>query len=191
MPPPALVVVAAALLVRLAYGLAGRRRGLPAVLAGLTCSQLALHITFELGAHAAAGHHHTHVLSPAELLLERDGHGLAGAGPMTAAHLVAVLITGLLLYRAERIVWAAEALRSTLPKAAARLVGPLTVAAARLRRLLAAMATGAGAPAPRPAGCYRLAGPAPAGPRDLPVGRRARRRGPPGAAPRPHLRSAA
>ncbi|MBL7491768.1 hypothetical protein [Frankia sp. AgW1.1] len=143
-PPPGwLVLAAGALFVRLAYGLAGRRRGLAAVLGWLTCSQLLAHAAFVLANHptgGGSGHHH-HVLRPTELLVELDGSTWAGAAAMVLAHLAAVIATGLLLHRADRLLWAAAALRTTLPRAAARLVGPLAAAAARLRRLLVLAAT--------------------------------------------------
>jgi hypothetical protein len=191
--PPGLplVAVAGALLVRLAYGLAGRRRGLPTMLAGLVCSQLALHVAFTLSGHSSVGGAglHRHELAPAALLLERDGHGLAGPVLMVVAHLVAVVLTALLLHRADTVIWAAGALRATLSRAAAGLVGPFARTAARLRRLLISLTAGRPAPQrPRAGGLLGGCLPPPR-PRTVPLGRAARRRGPPRAelGQRPHL----
>lgn len=180
-PPPGwLVVAAGALFVRLAYGLAGRRRGLAAVLGWLTCSQLMAHASFVLATHPAsdgAGHHH-HVLRPVELLVELDGSSWTRAAAMVLAHVAAVLGTGLLLHRADRLLWAAAALRIALPRAAAAIVAPLVAAAARLRRRLALAALDRPAAARR--AHDRSLTSAPAGrPRARPLGRAARRRGPP------------
>ncbi|WP_052710901.1 hypothetical protein [Pseudofrankia sp. DC12] len=176
-PPPAwLVLAAGALFVRLAWGLARRRRGLAAVLGLLTCSQLAAHVAFVLASHpVGAGHHH--VLRPTELLLEQDGSTWTRAAFMVLAHLAALLGTGLLLHRADRLLWAAATLRTALPRAAARIVGPLVAAAARLRRLMVLAATDGDADGRLDVGS--LASRPPVRPRTHPVGRAARRRGPP------------
>jgi hypothetical protein len=180
-PPPGWLVLAAGVLfVRLAYGLAGRRRGLAAVLGWLTCSQLLAHAAFVLANHptgGGSGHHH-HVLRPTELLVELDGSTWARAAAMVLAHLAAVIATGLLLHRADRLLWAAAMLRATLPRAAARIVGPLAAAAARLRRRLVLAATADEASGSRPDDRSLTSAP-PVRPRAQPVGRSARRRGPP------------
>jgi hypothetical protein len=181
-PSPLVLLTTTTLLVRLAHGLAGRRRPLPAVLGWLALSQLALHVTFALSSHPVGGRHR-HTLAPVELLVERDGHGLAAVAPMTAAHLLAVLIIGLLLHRAESVIWAADALREILPAAAARLAGQLAAAAMWLRRRMAALCTVATTPSR--ADVARLAGVPPIRPQELPLGRAARRRGPPTVRHRP------
>ncbi|OHV39599.1 hypothetical protein BCD49_11160 [Pseudofrankia sp. EUN1h] len=180
--PPAgvLVVVAGALLIRLAYGVAGRRRGLPAVLVALAGSQLGLHVAFVLSGHRAANPEHHHVVAPAELLAYGGGHYLASSWLMILAHLVAVVVTGALLHRAEKVLWAVATLRATSGHLTARVLGPLAGAVALLRRLLARAITAlpAAMNAGVPARSAWSATP-PVSPRDAPVGRAARRRGPP------------
>ncbi|MDT3444982.1 MULTISPECIES: hypothetical protein [unclassified Pseudofrankia] len=176
-PSAALVAAAGALLIRLAYGLAGRHRGLPTVLAALAGSQFGLHIAFVLSGHRAANPEHHHVVAPAELLAYGGEHYGAGAGFMILAHLAAVVVTGALLHRAEELLWAAAALRATLRHLTARVFGPLADAVSRLRRLLASVIVGL--PPAMSAGVTAVAATPPVPPRDIPVGRAARRRGPP------------
>jgi hypothetical protein len=180
-PPPGwLVVVTAALFVRLACGLAGRRRALPALVGWLGCSQLVAHVAFTLANHPAiggSGHHH-HVVTPVELVVELDGVSGTGAALMALAHLGAVAATGVLLHRADALLWAAVAVRTALPKAAARLVGPLAAVATRLRRRLAHTAASCRPVIASPTGRALTTAP-PARPREHPLGRAARRRGPP------------
>jgi len=176
-PAAALVVVGGALLIRLAWGLAGRRRGLPTVLAALTGSQFGLHVTFVLSGHQAANPGHHHVVAPAELLAYGGGARWAGPGLMLAAHLAAVLVTGALLYRAEQLLWAAVAVRAGLLSTTSRVLGPLAAAADLLLRLLASMIVER-LPATEARAAAAAAAP-PVSLREAPVGRAARRRGPP------------
>ncbi|ONH26799.1 hypothetical protein [Pseudofrankia asymbiotica] len=176
-PDAALVAAGGALLIRLAYGLAGRHRGLLTVLATLAGSQFGLHVAFVLSGHRAANPEHHHVVAPAELLAYGGEHYGTGAGFMILAHLAAVVITGALLHRAEEPLWAAAALRVTLRHLTARVLGPLADAVARLRSLLALMI--AGLPPAMVVGVTAWAAAPPVPPRDIPVGRTARRRGPP------------
>ena len=189
-PGVVLCVVAGALLVRLAYGLTGRRRGLPAIVGALAGSQLALHVAFTVNGHATAAGDHHHELTPAELFVERDGHGLTGPILMIVLHLAAVLLTALLLHHADRMIWATDALHGAVTQAAPRLVAPFAVAASRLRRALARLTAGCLAPSLPTVG-FRAARTTPPRPRSVPLGRAARRRGPPPADPGRHYRLAA
>jgi len=188
-PPGWLAAATGLLFIRLAYGLAGRRRGLPAVLGWLAFSQLTAHVTFALADHSATGAgsaHHHHMLRPAELLVELNGAGWTRAAAMTLAHLAAVVATGVLLHRADTLLWAAAALRTALPRTAARILAPVAAAAARLRRLLALAATGLEPALGRP-GTRPRTGTPPVPLAEQPVGRAARRRGPPAARFATHL----
>jgi len=181
--PPSipLIIIAAGLLTRLAYGVAARRRALPALLAALACSQFALHVAFVLSGHQATGPDHHHLVTPAELFAYSGESCWTNSGLMIMAHLVAVLATGVLLYRAEELLWAAVALRAALHRTSALVLGPLAAAAVLLRRLLTS--TIMDLPSTAGLGAAAVATAPPVSPRGAPVGRVARWRGPP-AAPR-------
>jgi hypothetical protein len=107
-PDSGFTLLLTALLAAAGTALAGRRRGLPTILGALAVSQLGLHL----------------------LLTDLDPHrgtGVVGVDwrVMTAAHAVAVLLTALVLTRAEAAVFAvAAALAAVLPRRLAS--GPVT-----------------------------------------------------------------
>jgi hypothetical protein len=173
-PALVLVLAAAALITRVAYGLADRQRSFAAVGSALVVTQVLLHACYALSSHhATAGHH---MVAPADLV--PGAGGWASTGTMTLAHLAAAAGTAWLLRRAERLLWAAAALRDGLPRSVAHLAALLVGAGARLRRsLVAALAVAPSAgrlPAGTPAGVVP-----PVRPPGLPLGRTTRRRGPP------------
>jgi len=101
-PDTGFTLLLTALLAGAGTALADRRRGLPAILGALGASQLAMHLLL------SAPHPH------------QAGAGLGLQWPvMTAAHAVAVLLTALLLAKAEAAVFAvARALAALLPRRA-------------------------------------------------------------------------
>ncbi|GDY31133.1 hypothetical protein [Gandjariella thermophila] len=123
-PDSGFTLLLTALLAAAGTALAGRRRGLPAILGALGASQVALHL----------------------LLTDLDPHPDAGAGGMaadwrvmTAAHTVAVLLTALLLTRAEAAVFAvAAAIAALLP----RRMAPGPVNAGPRQRVIPAVRAG-------------------------------------------------
>jgi hypothetical protein len=117
-PDSGFTLLLTALLAAAGTALAGRRRGLPAVVGALSVSQLTLHLLLtDLVPHHAA-------------------HAAADWRGMTAAHAVAVLLTALLLTRAEAAVFAAAAaLAALLPTRRP----PGAVNTARPHRVLPAM----------------------------------------------------
>ncbi|MCM3882997.1 hypothetical protein [Frankia sp. R82] len=144
---PGLVVTAVAfgLLTRLAFGLGSRERGLPALLFGVAAAQLALHVAFRLAqphtsvAQAARtdpvtagfdlpgmgmpGMHHVPGMGMAGMH-HAGGVDMAGAAhlaglpalltsQMLLAHAVAALVVAVSLRRAERLLWCVRSLAST------------------------------------------------------------------------------
>ncbi|CAJ58772.1 hypothetical protein FRAAL0090 [Frankia alni ACN14a] len=88
------MIIAFLLLTRIAYGLGGRERRLPMLVAGIAGTQVLLHITFALAhphAHRAGGY-------PIEMR-------------MVFAHGLAAVCVAVLLRRAERVLWSASGLR--------------------------------------------------------------------------------
>ncbi|CAO5192802.1 MFS transporter [Frankia sp. AiPs1] len=182
---PGLVVTLGAfgLLTRLAFGLGSRERGFAALMFGVTAAQLTLHVAFLLaqphtGAAQAdvmpADMMHTHVAQTA--LTGAAGMPMApGAGAcvglpasqMLLAHAVAGLLVALSLRRAERVLWSASRL---LPMGLVRslfehIIGSWGLVAAGVAAL---------PPALRALSACRSARPCAS-----PLGRAARRRGPP------------
>lgn len=92
--PATTMIIAFLLLTRIAYGLGGRERRLPMLVAGIAGTQVLLHITFALAhphAHRAGGY-------PIEMR-------------MVFAHGLAAVCVAVLLRRAERVLWSASGLR--------------------------------------------------------------------------------
>lgn len=190
-PGLVVTVLAVGILTRLAFGLAGRERGLPALSCGVAGAQVALHLAFGLVAP------HTHAVQPAlgdpatAAGAAAGGLGMAGmdmpaaahvaglpaaraaclgllTSRMLLAHVLAALLVAVLLRRAERVLWCVGSLAS-----ASLARGPFERIAGWSVVLLAG-----GVPARPPV--LRAVSPCRA-PRahTRPLGRAARRRGPP------------
>ncbi|WP_225438137.1 hypothetical protein [Candidatus Frankia nodulisporulans] len=126
-PGLVVTVLAVGILTRLAFGLAGRERGLPALSCGVAGAQVALHLAFGLVAP------HTHAVQPAlgdpatAAGTAPGGLGMAGmdmpaaahavclgllTSRMLLAHVLAALLVAVLLRRAERVLWCVGSLAS-------------------------------------------------------------------------------
>jgi hypothetical protein len=170
-PSAPVLLVAVALIARIAYGFAGRERGVVAIAAGVGACQLAIHLTIVLAAlERPAGHAGVHDHLPA----------VVPTAPVASAHALAAGFTVVALRRAERALWATAALRERLSEAAVAAVGATRQALARLGGLLSVCS--AAVPARPPRRGPGAAEPSrPAGTSSM-LGRASRRRGPPGPA---------
>jgi hypothetical protein len=103
----------------LGTALAGKRRGTKEILGALSVSHLGMHLILTVLSHGAHG-----------------GHAASGWG-MLGAHVAGVLLTGVILTRAEQAIFAlARALGLLLPKRSApRPVPSFTVRVVRPRRI--------------------------------------------------------
>jgi hypothetical protein len=130
-PGTILLGCAVALLTRVAYGLAGRERGLGAVLVGVGLTQLALHATFAVTSHGTG--------MAAQTLLPR---GIT----MTAAHVTAAGLVATLLSQAEHALWTAATLRVAVARfrSLSRATGLLVCAARRFTAALCMLLTSEG-----------------------------------------------
>jgi hypothetical protein len=167
-PPAPVLLVAVALIARIAYGLAGRERGVVAIAAGFGACQLVIHLTIviatlERSAEHAGVHDHLPAMIP--------------TAPMASAHALAAGFTVVAFRRAERALWATAALRARLSDAVDATVAVARRALARLGELLRTFSTTASV---QPNSRREAAvGPSRPGCTDSMLGRASRRRGPP------------
>ncbi|OHV38374.1 hypothetical protein CC117_15700 [Parafrankia colletiae] len=133
-PSLPLVLVSSLLLVRIAFGLAGRERPLGTVATGVVATQVLLHTAFVLATHHGPatdpGHQASREVTGAGAHLLTE---LVPGPAMAGGHALAALCVAVALHRSERRLWAAAALREAVDRFVTVVAGLLMTMIDRLR----------------------------------------------------------